>query len=147
MKIILLKDVVKVGQKGSVKEVSDGYALNFLVPHGLAEQATSERVAALEAAQEREAEMRAEELATLSLVVKSLEGKRVEITARATEKGGLFKAVGAPDIARAIQEQMERKVPVEEVKLEKPIKQVGEHLVLLALGDARAHVTVVVKSV
>ncbi len=146
MKVILLKDVVNVGQKGSVKEVSDGYAQNFLIARGLAEQATAEKIAALQSAQEREEKARVQELAALGALVQSLEGKKVELQVRATEKGGLFKAIGASDIARTIKEQTEKNIPVEGIKLSKPIKEVGEHAVELVSGDARAHVTVVVSA-
>ena len=146
MKIILLKDVVNVGQKGTVKEVSDGYALNFLVARGLAEQATVEKITALQAIQEREASERAKETAALGASVQSLEGKRVEIKARATEKGGLFKSIGAFDIVRALKEQTEKNIPVEGIHLAKPIKEVGEHAVEIVSGDAKAHVIVAVKA-
>ena len=145
MKVILLKDVVNVGQKGSVKEVSDGYAQNFLIARGLAEQATTEKITKLKNLEEQEAKIRASEAAALGALVQSLEGKQLEIKARATEKGGLFKAIGALDIARALLEQTEKNIPVEVIKLEKPLKEVGEHLVELVLGEARARVTVVVK--
>src|SRR3989344_6270253 len=146
MKVILLKDVVNVGQKGSVKEVSDGYAQNFLIARGLAEQATTEKITKLKNLEEQEEKIRANEAAALVALVQSLEGKQVEIKSRATEKGGLFKAVGAPDIARALQEQMEKNIPLEVIKLEKPLKEVGEHSIELVLGEARARLKVSVKA-
>src|SRR3989344_1841064 len=115
MKVILLQDVSGVGQKGSVKDVSDGYALNFLFPKRLAEQATKEKLIAYETERERETEKRAREMEALAGTVQSLEVARIEIVARATEKGGLFKAIGPEDIARALQIQKEKAVPVEVV--------------------------------
>ena len=146
MKVIFLKDVGGVGQRGTIKDISDGYAQNFLIPNGLAEQATTEKITAHQKAQERETETRAKEAETLETSVKSLEGGKIEITVRATEKGGLFKAIGVADIVRAVREQKEKEVPAENVELEKPIKEVGEHPVSIGAGKAKARLTVVVKA-
>ncbi len=144
MKIILLKDVAKVGQCGAVKEVADGYALNFLIARGLAIQATPEKVAAFEAAQKREGETREKVHAALVKAVQSLEGARIEITARATEKGGLFKSIVAADIVRAIVAQKGISIPEELIDLPKPIKQVGETKIVFAVTDAKAAITLAV---
>ena len=144
MKIILLKDVAKVGQHGTIKEVADGYALNFLIARGLAIQATPEKIAAHEAAQKREGEAREHAHAILVKAIQSLEGARVEITVRATEKGGLFKSITEADIARAIQDQKGIKIPEEAIVLQKPIKQTGETKTVLAVPDAKATITFVV---
>ncbi|HCM43952.1 MAG: LSU ribosomal protein L9P [Candidatus Kaiserbacteria bacterium GW2011_GWC2_49_12] len=145
MKIILLKDVRGVGQRGEIKDVADGYVQNMLIPRGLVEQATPEKLAAHEAAMARETHARALEREKIETTIKSLEGKRVEIGARATEKGGLFKAIGAKDIVLALGKEGSV-VPEEYVQLKKPLKEIGEHTVELTFGDARARVTVVVKT-
>ena len=76
MKVIFLKDVAKVGQHGTMKDVSDGYALNFLIPRGLAIQATPDKVAAHLAAQKREGEAHAAAEAELKKTIQGLEGAR-----------------------------------------------------------------------
>ncbi len=141
MKVILIKDVAKVGQHGMIKEVSNGYALNFLIARGLAIQATPEKLAAYEAAQKREVEARDREREALVKAIQGLEGARVEIVARATEKGGLFKSVTAADIAQAILDQKRVHVSQEVIVFQKPIKQTGEHSISIASGDAKAHFT------
>ena len=147
MKIILLKDVAKVGQHGSVKEVADGYALNFLIARGLAIQATPEKIATHEAAQKREEEARERAHAALVAAVQSLEGARIEIIVRATEKGGLFKSITAADIARAIQDQKGITLSEDIIDLSKPIKEIGENKITLALPDAKANLTFAVVAV
>lgn len=134
-----------VGQRGEIKDVADGYVQNMLIPRGLVEQATPEKLAAHEAAMARETHARALEREKIETTIKSLEGKRVEIGARATEKGGLFKAIGAKDIVLALGKEGSV-VPEEYVQLKKPLKEIGEHTVELTFGDARARVTVVVKT-
>ena len=131
MKVVLLKDVRGVGQHGEVKNVADGYAINFLFPQKLAEPATEERIkqiAANKEAHEVELQKHEQELAGKIL---QLRGKRVAISARATEKGGLFKAIVAKDIIKAIKAEHDLDIPEESVHLPEHIKTVGEHQALL----------------
>ncbi len=144
MKVILIKDVAKVGQHGTVKEVADGYALNFLIARGLAIQATPEKMAAHEMAQKREVEARERDHVALVKAIQSLEGARVEITARATEKGGLFKSITVSDIAKTILNKKGIKIQEEVIVLQKPIKQTGESKITLALPDVKAKITLAV---
>src|SRR5579863_6832043 len=98
MKVILLKDVRNVGRKDEVKTVADGFAANFLLPQNLAIAATSDKVAALEKTKETQAAELLKQEAELDERIRALSGQKIEITARATEKGGLFKALSASDI-------------------------------------------------
>ncbi len=142
MRVILLKDVAKVGQRGTMKEVADGYALNFLIARGLAVQATPEKVAAHEANIKREGEAQARANAALISAIQSIEGLRVETKVRATEKGGLFKSITTADIAKLLKVN----IPEAAIQLEKPIKQVGEHPIKISAGGGKATITLVVVS-
>ena len=144
MKVIFLKDVAKVGQHGTMKEVADGYALNFLIPRGLAIQATPDKVAAHLTAQKREGEAREQQNKATSEAVHSLKGIRIEIHAKATEKGGLFKSITAADIVKAIHEQRKVNIPVETIALAKPIKEVGEHTIKITFGEVKVEITLAV---
>ncbi len=144
MKVIFLKDVAKVGQHGTMKEVADGYALNFLIPRKLAVQATPDKVAAHLATQKREGEAKEQQNKIITEAVHSLKGARVEIRAKATEKGGLFKSITAADILKAIQEQKGAKIPLEAIALEKPYKETGEHKLKIAFGEAKGELTLVI---
>ena len=144
MKVIFLKDVAKVGQHGTMKEVADGYALNFLIPRGLAIQATPDKVAAHLATQKREGEAREQQNKAISEAVHSLKGIRIEIAAKATEKGGLFKSITAADIVKAIHEQRKVSIPLETIALAKPIKETGEHAIKIAFGEVKVEITLAV---
>lgn len=127
MRVILLKDVRGVGSVRDVKNVADGYAVNFLFPNKFAEPATEEKIKQLEAQkQAHEAHLQKEE-EELTNKVRSLQGKTVTISSRATEKGGLFKAVTAKDISKAIREQHSLEIPEHAILLKEPIKTIGEH--------------------
>ncbi len=142
MKVILLKDIRAVGQHLDIKEVADGYASNFLLPKGLAEMATPEKMQALSAQKEaQEAERRREE-ETLNNKIVSLHNKSISLTVRATEKGGLFKTVTAGDIVKAILSEYSLEIPEHIVHISNPIKTVGEHTALLKNKNQKAEVTI-----
>lgn len=144
MKVILLKDVRGVGMHGTVHEVSDGYAINALFPRKLAEPATEEKIQQVKAAEAaREANKQKEE-EQLDNKVASLRGKQVTLSIRATEKGGLFKAVHEVDIAKAIRAQYSLEVPEAAIKFGSDIKTVGEHKVVLQSKHQKAELGVVV---
>ncbi|MEK7133936.1 MAG: 50S ribosomal protein L9 [Patescibacteria group bacterium] len=144
MKVILLKDVAKVGQHGTIQEVSDGYALNFLIARGLAIQATPEKVAAHAAAAKREGDARELAQRALTSAIQSVEGARITIFARATEKGGLFRSIVAGDIVKALSEQKGARIPEEAIVLPRPIKQTGEHTVVVQSGEIKAEIALAI---
>lgn len=144
MKVIMLKDVRGVGQHGTVQQVADGFAINKLFPQQLAAPATPEKMKEIEAQAAAAAAARAKEEEQLDSKVASLHGKRVAVSARATEKGGLFKAVGASDIAKAIRAEHSLEVPESAIHLPEHLKVVGEHAVQLRGKNKKAELTVVV---
>lgn len=142
MKVILLRDVRGVGVRGEVRNVADGYALNFLFPRKLAEPATEDKIhklAAQKQAHEAEVQKHEEELSEKIL---SLRGKRVVLSSRATEKGGLFKAIAAKDIARAIQAEHRVEIPESAISTPEHIKTVGDHVALLSSKTQKVELAV-----
>lgn len=146
MKIILKKDVGGVGRAGEVKEVADGYAMNFLIGRGFAEQATPKKLAQHENHVAEISAARKAEDEKLGSRIKSLEGARITLVARATEKGGLFKSVGVKEIVSAIQDQKQISVPEDAVQLDGAIKETGEHTIKISAVGAEAKVTLEVKA-
>ena len=146
MKIILLKNVGGVGQQGTIKEVSDGYAFNFLIPRGLGEAATPEKIAQMEAVQKSQEAQKQGELKKLAVLIENLSGARVEVSIRATEKGGLFKSITAADIASTIQKERSVHIPAEAILLSAPIKTTGEHTIVLEGGGVRKEFSFIVKA-
>lgn len=146
MKVIMLKDVRGVGQHGTVVHVADGYAINKLFPQKLAEPATEAAIKRIEAqAQARAVEAQKEE-EQLDKKVQSLHGKRLSISARATEKGGLFKQVAAADIAKAIRAEHHLEVPESAIHLHEHLKTVGEHAVSLRSKNQKAELVVAISA-
>ena len=144
MKVILLKDVRSLGQAHDIKNVSDGYATNFLLPKKLAEIATVEKMKALEAQREARVHEQEKKDEELDALVRLLRGKKVVISARATEKGGLFKTIAGKDVARAIHAEHQVELPEDVIQFPEHIKTVGEHVVMLASKKEKAEFGVVI---
>ncbi|BFH65987.1 MULTISPECIES: 50S ribosomal protein L9 [Paenibacillus] len=124
MKVIFLKDVKGQGKKGQVKEVSEGYATNFLLPRGLVRPATDGNMKTLEnqnAAEQRRKEQEKEEAQQLG---KKLEEMTVQLKAKAGEGGRLFGAITSKQIAEALAEH-NVKIDKRKIELEEPIRHLG----------------------
>ena len=146
MKVIFLKDVRGIGHTGDIKNVADGYAANFLFPKQLAEPATEAKVKQLESQKEALLAARKQEAEALSAKIKSLMGAQITIAAKATEKGGLFKAIGAKDIAKALLEQHTAEIAEEYIQLAAPIKTVGDQTITISDGSAKSDILLSVKA-
>lgn len=131
MKIILLKDVAKVGRIYETKEVADGYARNFIVARGWGLPATPanlRRVEALKTHRERGGKLEIEEAERL---FEALKDKKISIEARANESGHLFAGLHEAAIAAAVTKQTGLALPAGIIELEQPIKTLGEFTVKL----------------
>jgi large subunit ribosomal protein L9 len=126
MKVILLKDVEKLGQKGDVKEVADGYARNFLIPNKLAVLATKAELVKLEEQKKIEAQKAEEELVHFQEIASQIDGLELEIPAKVSEDGKLFGAVAASQIAEKLKEKG-FEIKKEQIKTGEPIKEIGEY--------------------
>ena len=141
MKVILLKDVSKIGKKFEVKDVSDGYAVNFLFPRGLAQIATGSSVKGVET---MKAQMNSEKKIKEDLLLKNivdLKGAHVEVTEKANDKGHLFAGLHADEIATLVQAQTRLQISAEHIKLDKPIKEVGDHTIKVSVDGKEAEFT------
>lgn len=140
MKVIFKKDVGGAGRAGEVKDVADGYAMNSLIPRGLAIQATPAALAAHEAAAKDAAAARSLAEQQLAEAIQRMNGKTVLLKVRATEKGGLFRSIGAADVVKQLAGHGTT-LPESAVKLPEQIKKTGEYPVILAAGTATATLT------
>ena len=135
MKVILSDDVEKLGQKGDVVTVADGYARNYLIPKGFAMLASKGALKQAELMQRARAERAEKEKAEAAARVATLAASPVYISARAGEEGRLFGSVTKADIARAIQDQLEQEVDRHLIRLDDPIRTLGSHAVEIHLHE------------
>lgn len=126
VKVLLLGDVSKIGRKYDVKDVSDGYALNFLFPKGLAERATPERLRTIESERVR-LESRKEAIEISLEVALQKDRKPILIEVASNDKGHLFAALHEKDIALALTKQCGIEITHERVILKEPIRELGLH--------------------
>ena len=125
MKVILLQDVSKLGSKGELVEVNDGYGRNYLFPRGLAEEATTAKLKVwkelqgAEAARQEKGRLQAEE------TKKHLQGRQILVKVSAGEGGKLFGSVTTAQMAEALASQLKAKIDKKEIRLEEPVRQVG----------------------
>jgi len=145
MKVVFVKDAAKIGRKGEVKDVSDGYAHNFLIPKGFAVIATGQIQNKLQKEQ-REAEAKAmREMEKLQALKRELEKRTFTVHVKVGDKGQVFGGVREKDIAEAINSKMNLQIDKHAVELDLPIKTLGEYSVTAKLGQqiaARATIKV-----
>ena len=129
MKVVLIKDVKNMGRAGAVVEVSDGHAINFLIPRKFGVPATATNLKQAETKQKQFDERKAVDSALIAETIAKLAEGRTVITKKANEKNHLYDAVDAAEIAAATN------LPADAIKLEKPIKEVGEFDVPVSMGE------------
>ncbi|MDO8561747.1 MAG: 50S ribosomal protein L9 [bacterium] len=147
MKVILLKDVARVGKRDVIKEVSDGYALNFLIPQGLAQEASAKNIAKYDKRQKiHEVQTLTEDTKSKELAQKLSEDK-ITMKVRVNESGHLYESISAKRIASEITRKYKQEISESAVILDEPIKKAGEAKVEIKLGVHRAIATVEVVAV
>ena len=127
MRIILLKDVDKVGKKYEIKEVKNGYARNFLIPNGLAKPATKESVVWLETQKEIEEKKSEKELKKTQEVASTFDGQEIIIPVKiGKEQDQLFESITAQKISEKLKE-LGLEIKKNQIELPEPIKELGEY--------------------
>ncbi|MGC8776190.1 MAG: 50S ribosomal protein L9 [Minisyncoccia bacterium] len=133
MKVILLEDVKGVGKKYEIKNVSDGYAKNFLIPKKLAKIATKEEIKKIENLKSKLIEQEKELIKHLESIARLINERFIEFNLKADEKGTIFGSVNKEMILKALREHKLITKERIDVLLEHPIKEVGEHKVKIDL--------------
>lgn len=146
MKIILKKDVHNIGKKHDVKSVSDGHALNFLIPNGLAEVATPVLIKNAEVLKASEVTQKKVQEDLLAKNLKAIGAIKIEITEKTNEKGHLFSGIHKEKISEEVKKQTGLDIIPEFITLPKPLKEVGEHKVSVTVADKTAQFIVTVKA-
>lgn len=143
MKVVLRSDLDKVGKRGDIVDVSDGYARNFLLPKGHAIVAT-DGVAAQASAMRRARDLKdAKDRESAEAIARTLVPLVIRIPARAGEGGRLFGSVTSTDVVEAVAQQAKVNLDRRRLRLDEPIKSLGTHEVPVKLhSDVEFRVTV-----
>jgi large subunit ribosomal protein L9 len=145
MQVILLERIVNLGQLGDVVKVKEGYARNFLIPHGKARRATETAIKEFEGRRAELEKVQADKFAAAQSVQEKLNGGKVQLTAKAGVDGRLFGSITNYDIAEALGKQG-FDVNKAQIRMPQgPLKAVGDHTITVALhSDLTADITVTV---
>ncbi|MFP4975120.1 50S ribosomal protein L9 [Paenibacillus sp. CN-4] len=125
MKVIFIKDVKGQGKKGQVKEVSEGYATNFLLPRGLARPATDGNMKTLENQAAAEQRRKEEEKAEAQALGKKLDELTVALKAKSGEGGRLFGAITSKQVAETLASAHGISLDKRKIEMNEPIRHLG----------------------
>jgi len=144
MKIILLKTVPKLGPAGEIKEVSEGYARNFLIPQGLADIASKHGMGVLEAQKNKKERLKKLNVKKKEKEAEKISNKKFTIKVKTDDKGTLYSKLGAELISQELKKQG-YKISAKEVIVEKPIKKIGKYEIKLILHNKNIYIKLEVK--
>lgn len=132
MKVVLLKDVKGTGKKGEIKEVSDGYAKNFLLKTGAAKVADNSAMNENKNNQSAQAFHKATEIAEARELAKKLQDKTVTLSIKCGENGKTFGSVSNKEVAEGLEKQG-FKIDKKKIEIKEPIKAIGSYQVVVRI--------------
>lgn len=148
MKVILTQDVKGTGKKGDIINVAEGYGRNYLIPRGLAVEATSANLKELARQKESLERKRENEKKKALELAQQLEGLVLTVEVKAGEGGRLFGSINTKDISEALLNKKGLAVDKRKIELKSPIKELGEHPVNIKLHpELTATIKVIVTAV
>jgi large subunit ribosomal protein L9 len=146
VRVILKREVAGLGRPGDVKDVADGYAQNFLLPRGLAIEATAGEMKVLARARDAKRAKQDRAHADAEELAKRLSETTLVFRLKAGDQGKTFGSVTSKDIAEALQREQKVDVDKTKVHLPEPLKALGVHQVeIRLLTDVRANVTIAIE--
>ncbi|MCF6276631.1 MAG: 50S ribosomal protein L9 [Candidatus Magasanikbacteria bacterium] len=131
MKVLFIKEVRGSGKKGEIKEVSDGYARNFLIKKGLAVVANRGIFVKVNAKIEKGKRNKNKEIEKGKQLAKKLRGISLKIKVKANENGKLYAGINSNDIAKEISKKLGFDVNPKDIVLDESLKKVGEYFARL----------------
>lgn len=133
MKVILLEDVKKLGKKGEVIEVSDGYARNYVLPKKLGVEASGKNMNDLKLQKANKEKVEKENLEAAKLMAEQMEKDQVVVSIKSGEGGRTFGSVSSKEIAQSYKEQCGKEIDKKKIVLPEPIKSLGMYEVSVKL--------------
>lgn len=140
-----MRDVAKLGKRYTIAEVPDGYALNKLIPAGIAQAATPENLKKVHARSDKQEADKMSEVSEFKAAVQAIKASPLKLKVDANAQEHLFKAVKATDIATALA-AAGHAIPVDALKLAEPIKALGEYQIPVSLGGVSDVIVITITS-
>ena len=133
MKVVFLEDVANKGKAGETKEIADGYARNFLIPHKLAVLANSQSANIVAAQLKKLAHRRAQTEAEMAELAKQLEGQEIILKAKSGEKEKLYGSITSTDVTDELLRSTGLTIDKRKIELEEPIRELGSYEITIKL--------------
>ena len=147
MKVILMDNIKGVGRIGEVKNISDGYGRNFLLPRNLAKIATAGSMKEVEGIRKKAEAAEKIRQGKAKELIDGMKDIVIDIARKSNDKGTLFEGVEARDISEALSKKISFDVTEDMVRLDEPIKHIGKHTVEIELApETTTQITVEVKN-
>jgi large subunit ribosomal protein L9 len=146
MKVILLRDIPKIGKKYEVKDVSDGYVINFLLPKKLVEVATNKAIAELETLKKKIEIQKETETKLLKENLAKINGLELVLKAKANPQGHLFQSIHKKEIIQKLKKDYQIEIGEEFIALDRPIKTAGEQEIPVLVGKEKAVFKLVIEN-
>jgi len=134
MQVILLKNVPGTGKKDDIKDVADGYARNFLIKKGLAKIATDEAKEDIKKQAVKQKKQMERELKDNQSLAGKIDGASIALIGKVNDKGVLYAAIKPLDIIKSIKLNFGTDIQLDQVVMDKPIKEIGDYKVLIEFG-------------
>ncbi|AEG62078.1 50S ribosomal protein L9 [Desulforamulus ruminis] len=148
MQVVLLQDVAKLGKKGDIANVAEGYARNFLFPRNLASPASEGKLKELSTQKQNQAAKKQKQEEEAKALAAQISNLTVKLQAKVGEAGRLFGAVSSKDIADGLKTQHGCIVDKKKIVLKEPIKTLGTHKITIKIHPvAQAEITVVITAI
>lgn len=147
MKIILLKDVAKVGKRHEIKNIADGHAQNFIIPRGLGIPATPANIQKIEIMKIAGDIDRNVQETLLAKNLETLAELTINLSGKANEKGHLFAGIHKDEIVEAVQKQANIAIHPDFIMIDKPLKETGNHIVIIQAGGKKANLKLSIEGI
>ncbi len=148
MQVVLLKDVAKLGVKGDIVNVTEGYARNFLYPRNLASPASEGKLKEISNQRQAQADKKQKQEAAAKELAAKISNLTVVLNAKVGEGGRLFGAISNKDVADGLKKQHGYDIDKKKIVLKEPIKNLGTHKITIKIHPvAQAEISVQVTAV
>ncbi len=133
MKVVLLQNVKNLGEEGEIKDVADGYARNYLLPKGLAIEATQDKIKEIKERNLKQERKKDKEKAAALQLKEKIDGQTLELTVKTGGGDKLFGAVTGKEITELIQKNLGVTIDKKKIDMKDAIKHIGEYSVKIKI--------------
>ncbi|NMB38456.1 MAG: 50S ribosomal protein L9 [Firmicutes bacterium] len=133
MKVILQKDLKNLGKEGDIVDVAEGYGRNYLLPRGLAVEATEGNIRQVKTEKQAQKQKKAREIEEAQVIAERINGQKLQISTTVGEGGKLFGSITNQEIAQRLKKQYKVEIDKRKIDLAEPIKSLGKYPITIRI--------------